>query len=509
MTKNFSSNQNYDEYLGEYNELISEVAFDFGGIFPAIASPTLSKQETVTYLYELIKHRIAQGKAPSFPWISLAEFIPRLLMMFFRISITSLRFRVKTLPINTVYFRSWLEPRCVAGHFLVDEHFRDASKDVSEVENVVIALHPYDYSLLDDFRRLKKCEKFIVPIGLLSMADIIFLMFDYVINGYIKARKNYKFKSVDITKEINHSFLQDYLRLRSFTAFQEKYICRALLKFKLKAFVYVFENQSWEKVCCSILKGNGIRLIGSQGSGFSPTFLNFFPTKSDSDQQDMPDVLLTVGDLFAKYLVEHGIYKIPIITFAAPRFPYPNDGERYIVMRPNQKLLKKILYAFPVHHSQYGDIVSDLIELFGDSDIAVDLKIHPQFKKNKFFKISNLPKNIKVVDQVDMTCLSAIYDIVLFNDNSFGIEATIMGVKSYQYNRTGIFRDERFLYFDLWDTHLDFIKLNLIKEKLINEEYDKNFNVEDLSDYINLMYRPYVRGEKMLINIINGVSPLI
>jgi hypothetical protein len=503
----FFSNRNDDEYLVTYNNLISQVAFDFRGIFASIASPTLSKQETVSNLYELILQRITQDKILGFPWLSLVAFIPRLLIMFFNMSVTSLRFRVKSLPADAVYFRSWLEPRCVAGNMLIDEHFRNVPNDISEAENVVIALHPYDYSLLNDFKRIKKNGEFIVPIGLLSIVDIFSLMVDYIINGYLKTSKNYKFKSVDITNEINNSLMLDYLQLRSFTAFQEKFICRSLISFKIKAFIYVFENQSWEKVCCSILKKVGIRLIGIQGSGFSPIFLNFFPTKSDSELQDMPDMLLTVGDLFSKYLVEHGNYKIPIITFAAPRFPYPNNGEHYIITKPNKELLKRILYAFPVHCSQYTDILHDLIGVFKNTSIIVDLKIHPQYKKNKFFKISSLPNNFKVVDKVDTASLSAIYDLVLFNDNSFGIEAMIMGVKSFQYNRSGIFKDERLLYFDLWDTHIDFNKLCLIRDNILSGEFDKNINNENLSEYINIMYSPYISGERKLLNYINRMYP--
>jgi hypothetical protein len=492
-------------YLGEYNSLISLAAAECGDVFSATASPTLSKQETVTHLYESIQDETRSGRPTRFPWMSFAQFVPRLLVVFVRLCYVSIRFRVRWLPENSVYFRSWLEPRCVQGEVLIDEHFRKVSLDMERSENVVVAFQPCDYSLLNGFSRLNKKRNYIVHIGLLSIYDIIKLMFDYVFNAHLTVSGHFNLQSLDITKAINRSLLLDYLQMRSFTAYQEKYVCRNLIRYKLKAFIYVFENQSWEKACCSVLKVQGVPLIGCQGSGFSPVFLNFFPTKLDANHQPMPDVILTVGDLFTRYLLEHGNYKIPIRTFAAPRFPYPNDGIRYVLAKPNPALLKKVLYAFPVHVSQYPEILNDLVNVFESTGIAVDLKLHPQFRPERIAGFNKLPDTFRVVDRVDMDCLSNTYDCVLFNDNSFGIESLIMGVKSYQYDRAGCFDDERFFYFDLWDPHLDYDGLLTLRDQLSNGSYSKGYDIYKAARYINTMYRPYTGDLSELIACIAPV----
>lgn len=492
-----------DKYLGEYNNIISLAAVEFGDNFAAIASPTLSKQETVTNLYDSIQAQNCTGQAPFFPWGSIVEFIPRIALMFIQLCYASLQFRVRQLPANSIYFRSWLEPRCVQGDALIDEHFRNIPEDLSRDNNVVVSLHPYDYSLLRKVKKLNKNKNYIISVGLLSIFDIIKLIFDYIFTAHLKIKDCYNFNNRNITPAINHSLLLDYLRLRSFTAYQEKYICKNLLRFDLKAFVYVFENQSWEKACCSILKDKGFRLVGCQGSGFSPIFLNFFPTKLDAQRQPMPDVILTVGDLFTMHLLEHGNYEIPVKTFAAARFPYPNDGIRYKVSAPNPKLSKRILYAFPVHISQYIDILDDLIKAFSLTTITVDLKLHPQFRPERIQGFNSLPSNFNVIARVDMSHLSDIYDCVLFNDNSFGIESLFMGVRSYQYDATRQFDDERFFYFDLWDTHLDYDGLILLRDQLLNGCYTKNYNVPALSDYLNSMYRPYTGDLSVLLSCIS------
>ena len=46
------------DYLIEYNELLSRVALEHKGEFSALASPTLNKQETVTFLYRDVVNQI-------------------------------------------------------------------------------------------------------------------------------------------------------------------------------------------------------------------------------------------------------------------------------------------------------------------------------------------------------------------------------------------------------------------------------------------------------------------
>ena len=492
-----------NDYFGEYNNLLSLVAVELGDNFAAIASPTLNKQETVTNLYSYVCAQAHTRKRPTFPWGGLIEFIPRLAFAFFNLVYASLRFRVKQLPPNSIYFRTWLVPRCVQGEELCDDYFRTLPDDLSHGNNIIVSFQPLNYSLLKKVKGINKKDNYIIAVGLLSVSDIFELIIDYVLTARLKTKGCYNYKNRDIAPAINQSLLLDYLRLRSFLAYQEKYICQKLLRFKLKAFIYVFENQSWEKSCCTVLSKKTTRLVGYQSSGFSPAFLNFFPTKLDAQIQPMPDIILTVGDLFTKYLLDNGNYHTPLKTFSALRFSYPNDGNRYTVLDPNPRLLKKILYAFPVQLSQYKNILDDLINALANTSIAVDLKFHPILKRNKIVIFNSLPSNFNVVDRVDMNRLSDTYDCVLFNDNSFGIESLFMGVRSYQYDPAKRFDDERFIYFDLWDTHLDYDGLLLLRDHILDATYEKGYDVSAVSDYLNSMYRPYVTDSRLFFSLIN------
>ena len=476
-----------------YSELISQTMVDFGDNFAALASPTLNKQETVTALLNSIEDAISSGKQPRFPWKRLFEFIPRLMLMFVRVSYASVFFSIRKIPQGAVVFRTWLVPRSFQNGELADDYFRELPVDLASCENVLVSFTSTDLRLLKQFRKAKKSGKQVISYGFLTFPGVVKLFLDYTFRAYIQAKKRYVLDGKDVTGYINRSLLLDYLELRSFEAYTEKYKCKKLISHKIKAFVYVFENQSWEKACCKVLRDNGIRLIGYQSSGFSPVFLNFFPTKMDAEIHPMPDILLTVGDHFRKYLLEHGCYQIPVITFAAMRFSYSNENGTYLIGDPNLQITGRILYAFPVQFEQYEPVIKDLITVFKDSGVYVDLKMHPLYQVSDMRDIFDLPDNFTIVSDVNINLLSTTYDCVLFNDNSFGIEALLKGVKSYQYSREGTFLDDRYMYFDLWKVNYGLNDIFHLKEMIQDRSYDKIFPVEKVSTYINSMYRPYTQ----------------
>jgi hypothetical protein len=496
------------DYHGAYNDLISNVAAEFGENFAAIASPTLSKQETVTSLFDSIQEEILTGKKLGFPWWSLFKFPPRLLLKFVQLSITSIMFRVRQLPENSIYFRTWLVPRSLSSNEVKDDYFRELPHDLMATENVIVSYTPLKYSFLKKFIKNNKGRANIISHGLLTFSDLVKLFIDYVFTANIQLKNRHcNLTSIEIRKRINRSLLLDYLELRSFGAYEEKYKCRQLIKYKIKAFVYVYENQSWEKACCAALSGTGIRLIGYQSSGFSPVFLNFFPTGLDSNRQAMPDLLLTVGDAFTGYLSDHGHYRIPIKTFAALRFDYPNNGTQYITLQPNEIIFKRVIYAFSVHLKQYKNIILDLISAFEHTDISVDLKLHPLYHVDDIDILRSLPRNFRVIDWVDVDNLRDSYDFVLFNDNSFGIESLLKGVKSYQYSRSGDI-DDRFMNFKLWKTSCTYEELLLLRDDLQGNRYDKSYDITLVNQYINSMYRPYSTDRLAeFSNYLNSSSP--
>jgi hypothetical protein len=492
-------------YPREYNELISQIYEDSSGSFAAIASPTLSKQETVTALYKIVTNAISkdQKKSP-YPWKLFLKFVPRVILMFTFVCFASIRYRFKKLPPNAIILKTWLVPKSFSNGTLCDDYFRNLESDLSKYKNVVTIYTPLDYKLLWKFSNVKKNKHKYISYGVLSILDVIKLFYKYISDGPVRLKKNYLYKGIDITDFINKSLITDYMGMRSFLAYAEKFNCKKIAQQEIDAFIYVFENQSWEKACCLVLKNYDVKIIGYQSSGFSPIFLNFFPTKKDSVNHPMPSMLLTVGDNFSKYLKKNGNYAIPVITFAALRFPYTIKKNKYIVSRPNTKILKRILCALPVHIEEYKQLINRLIKIFSDIDVHLEIKIHPLYELSEISEIKGLPSNFTFIKYVSMDSLGDKYDCVLFNDNSFGIEALLKGVKSYQIKTNNFCMENRFIFFDLWKVNYEDHELRTLIQSIANDQYDKNFDYYAVIEYINNMYKPY--DEDSLKNFLNFIN---
>ena len=491
------------EYLGEYSNLLSRASVESGENFAAIASPTFSKQETVTHLYEYCINS-ESGLAQKWQTLKyLLQFPLRWCWHGCNLIALSYVYRVRSLPESCVYLRSWLVPQSFVDGGIKDEYFRNLANDLGRLENVALSLQPLGYGLA---WRLRKCElpdSCIIPIGLLSPSDVFKCMFEYLLHARVSLSGSYIFRSREIRTKINFSLLNDYFGMRSFLAYQEKYIAKKLIDARIKSFIYVFENQSWEKAYCHMFEGSDISIVGYQSSGFSKHCLNFFPNKVDCQMQLQPHFLLTVGEGFKKYLSEYACYKSKIATFAALRFGHPVINRKYSINASSSVLYRRLLYAFPVHLTQYEGIINSLIRLFQNSSIEIHLKFHPITAKRCKNFTNRLPKNFHVVERVDNSAISELYDAVLFNDNSYGIEALIYGVKCFELDLFGNSLDERLIYFDVWQCRIDTTGLQNLRDSLEAGSFDKTFDREAVSEYINYLYSPYVGDLSVILKAIN------
>jgi hypothetical protein len=486
---------NAKDFLEDYNLLLSRASLEKKDNFSSLASPTLNKQETVTFLYlkvqKYLKTKI-KNEEKKILFREYLTFYSRLIYVFINLIRISLQFRVKKLPKNCIFLRTWLVPKSFSNHRLGDDYFREMIDDLDSSENLIVGFMPNGFNTLKKLKKVSKSKNYIITPGLLSVKEIFTLIFDYFTNGHIQLDNQYYFKKEDVSFLINKSLTDDYLYLRSFPAFLEKYIANKIKKYDPKVIVYIYENQAWERSLIKVFNSTNTKIIGYQSSGFSTRFLNFFPTFLDKENGYFPDKILTVGDIYTEKLKELGDYITPIETFAALRFNYKCDRHgKYLIQKQLSHIKKSIIYAFPVLIYQYQTILNDLVHVFGNSEIKVDLKFHPLFLGDNLNKITqNLPSNFFIVDHVEMENLNKVYDAVLFNDNSFGIESLINGVPSFEYNLDEGIDDSRLFNFNLYNCKINKDSLKDLKIRIINNTLP-NLRQNLVSDYIEKVYTPY------------------
>ena len=493
MVKLVNRDSKLNDFLVLYNEILSRAALEHKGNFAALASPTLNKQETTTYLYRdvinYLNKRLDRIRKIN-PITIRLKFLALLGYSFFQLIKTSARFRVRSIPNNCIFIRSWLLYPCINNGKVKDIYFRRLVDDLSEISNVVVGFQPLEYGkILNQYSKAQKPDNYIISVGLLSILDIIKIIFNYIISGKVILKEKYIFKGVNICGLINDSLKIDYYKLRSFHTYVELSIAKKIKKYNPEIFLYNFENQSWENANLLVLSKTKTKIIGYQSSGFSSQILNFFPTKLDSEFSLFPDKILTIGDSTTELLKSLGNYPIPVNSFAALRFDYPCKDGRYKIENFNTPIHNRILYAFTAYLSQYQKIIQDLIDVFKDSEVDIHLKFHPLNMNYKIPKM--MPKNFKLWSQNDSTKLNQLYDAVLFNDTSYGFESLIQGVKPFEYIVNEYYDETRMLNFHFYKNRLNKEDLFELKEKIINKEYQKYLSPELVNDYISKNFKVY------------------
>jgi hypothetical protein len=499
MIETTSSRDDVNDFMLRYNELLSDASHELRDKFPALASPTLSKQETITFLYQDVLRQINGVRINTGLLKLRLQFIPRLLFTLYALVTNSILFRINSLPGRCTYIRTWLVPRSIKLGKLRDDYFDRLIDDLSLKTSIVVGFQPLNYGkIIQRFMKAKKPKNYINPIGLLTIEDICRVFVSYIKTANINLKNKYYFRRFDITNTINYSLQKDYYKLRSFQAYLELAIAAKIKAYNPKLFLYVYENQAWEKSYILELKNKNTKIIGYQSSGFSYRFLNYFPSSTGNNLSLFPDRILTVGDQYTKVLKELGHYDTIIETFAALRFNYPSHNSEYIIKESSSQMHMRILYAFSVHSYQYDKILAELIDVFGNSDIEVHLKYHPLYNNKKYSTMT--PSNINRVYHIDMNSLRDEYDIVLFNDNSFGIESLLMGVKSYEYQFGEQYPEDRLLNFKSYNYKVDRDGLIRLRHDISKGSHNKKLDEKYIKKYINFMYKVYDGNVDNLLN---------
>ena len=483
-------NYNYQKiYLEDYNKLIFLSSKEIINQKSVKFSPTFSRQETLTFLYDKINNKESLNFIEKI--ILIISFFIRLFLTFISITLIYLITKKYHVKKNSYYFRTWLVRKSFIDKKVKDIYFGKIYDDFSKNKNITVGFHSLNIINILKFLRFNSKSNYIIPISILNYGQVLSSFKNFLNHGYLKVKNIYMFNGSDISNYINDSLFLDFVKFRSFSCYLDYEIANTLNKRSIKKFIYVFENQSWENAYLMSLDKR--ITIGYQSSGFSLRFLNFFPCKDEVNTKIYPSKILTVGKLFSKALADYGYYKCPIVDFAALRFDYPTIADKYMISKQDLIIKKRVLFAFSVIKEEYLKILLDLIVVFKDSSVHLDLKFHPVHNPKKILKEYKikLPSNINVINSVEMNKLSQNYDITLFNDNSFGIESLIKGVKSFEYNVSKLFDETRLIYFKLYDFQLNKIQLNTIINQIDNLKYDKILNTKLLFNYINNLYLPY------------------
>ena len=81
----------------------------------------------------------------------------------------------------------------------------------------------------------------------------------------------------------------------------------------------------------------------------------------------------------------------------------------------------------------------------------------------------------------------------MVNDNSFGIESLIKGVKSYQYDLNEPYPEDRLPEFDLYKHIVEKKDLLILRDEILDQTFSKKINNDYIKKYILNTYNIYNR----------------
>jgi hypothetical protein len=193
-------------------------------------------------------------------------------------------------------------------------------------------------------------------------------------------------------------------------------------KGRVKALIYPFENQPWEKMLCLAFRdaAPGIRLIGYQHASVPSLLLSYFLGKHESQYVPLPDVIVTNGRATLDRLKTGGFPSETLVDGGAFRFEYLFDGKKSGRLRSRtSKGEYRILVAFPTSRPPAACLLQDLLELFPtpfldpnrERPLTFILKCHPDLpwgmfgneesKLPEWFTVSAQPLS-ELMETVDM-----------------------------------------------------------------------------------------------------------
>ena len=198
-----------------------------------------------------------------------------------------------------------------------------------------------------------------------------------------------------------------------------------------KRVIHLYENQAWEKCLRIGLKeaSGALEIVGCQHAPFPPLYLNYFPSRFDMANRQIPDRIVTIGQCHKQIFKNHGYPDEVLREGVAFRYAYL-FGEKDFLKQPHQSF-RTVLAATSIDYWESFELVYKAVDYFKDKpDFRLMIKFHPQCVKApkilssilKYLDLEQLPSHIEIRKD-DIYPLLQETDILLYTFTAVSYEA--------------------------------------------------------------------------------------
>ena len=315
-----------------------------------------------------------------------------------------------------IFIRTWISDKTISADGTLQDAYFPGLLEYLEKEGYEVVIVPNFYNLTlsskEIQKRINKCKyQFFIPENYLIWKDYFKILAVLIYQVLIARIDDVVYRGRDISKILTET--QKAGVFFSYTYLAQMFALKNLSKadYKIKSFIYTFENMFPEKPFSYAVKEYfpGVSSIGFQHSVLYPLQTCLYPSSQEWKDMPLPDKIICSGIFFLDILKKHGSPPERLVLGPALRFKSlisKSDKDRGDVA-PISFHKNRILIAFPLANSDALELAiksSEAIKLLVDiGELRIGLKPHPMMPVGKlttiksFYNFENC--NVEIVDK--------------------------------------------------------------------------------------------------------------
>jgi hypothetical protein len=321
-----------------------------------------------------------------------------------------------------IFIRTWVSDKTISVLGELQDVYFPKLYEYLERKGYEIVIIPNFYNLTlsskEIQRRINKCKyHFFIPENYLTWKDYFNVLCILLYQAVTSRLNNVEHSGKDISKILTET--QGAGIFFSYTYIAQAFALKNLSKknFKIKSFIYTFENMFPEKPLSYAVKEYfpGVESIGFQHSVLYPLQTCLYPASQEWNDMPLPDKIVCSGEFFLDIYLKHGAPRERLVLGPALRFnnlmsKYKNDqdGSSLKVFQKN-----RILIVLPLAEPDALELAIKSSEatklLSANWELKIGLKLHPMMSVKKLEIIKTIFCDI----QCDMEIVDKPMDEVL------------------------------------------------------------------------------------------------
>jgi len=307
-----------------------------------------------------------------------------------------------------IFIRTWVSDKTISALGELQDVYFPKLYEYLERKGYEIVIIPNFYNLTlsskEIQRRINKCKyHFFIPENYLTWKDYFNVLCILLYQAATSRLNNVEHSGKDISKILTET--QRAGIFFSYTYIAQAFALKNLSKkdFKIKSFIYTFENMFPERPLSYAVKEYfpGVESIGFQHSVLYPLQTGLYPASQEWNDMPLPDRIVCSGKFFLDIYLKHGAPRERLVLGPALRFnnliSKCVNGHRDSSLKIFKK--NKILIVFPLAEPDALELAiksSEAIKLLVDVKmLKVGLKPHPMMSIDKLNTIETFFNDVR------------------------------------------------------------------------------------------------------------------